>query len=157
MTATAQAVEGVVGVTATRSGLTPAQAKQLLRLLNGEMVGPVSVLHHGDCLGGDADADAIARALSIRRVIHPPDNPELRAMCEPGDDGTVLEERPYKERNRDIVNASWLMVALPATMREQRYGGTWSTVRYARSVGRPLVLILPNGDVHMERCDGLGS
>lgn len=148
----------VLGLTATRSGLTPEQGRVLTHILRGLPNHPIRELHHGDCVGGDADADAIAAALGVYRVIHPPDNPALRAFClcdEPvWDMGTVLLPRPYKERNRHIVDACWYLLAFPATIREQPYGGTWTTVRYARSRGVPLVLVRPDGMILPERTDG---
>ena len=139
----------IVGVTATRSGMTPAQAQAFASLLSTLNV---TEIRHGDCVGGDADADAVAASLGIRRVAHPPDNPALRAFCVAD---LILPERPYKLRNRDIIDACCAAVALPATIREQRFGGTWSTIRYARSVGRPLALILPDGTIHLERNTGV--
>jgi len=146
----------VLGVTATRNGLTPAQGRVAALLLRGTPQHPIRELHHGDCVGGDADVDAIAAALGVYRVIHPPDNPALRAFCLPdGHDpytlGRVLPPLPYKVRNRVIADSCWCLLAFPATIREQPYGGTWSTVLYARSRGLPLVLVRPDGNVLPER------
>lgn len=148
----------VLGVTATRNGLTPQQGRVAALILRGTSAHPIRELHHGDCVGGDADLDHIASALGVYRVIHPPDNPALRAYCLPEDAdpytlGRVLEPLPYKVRNKRIVHSCWCLLAFPATIREQPYGGTWSTVRYARSRGVPLVLVRPDGFVLPERTD----
>lgn len=134
-----------VGITATRDGLTPEQAHALAGLLAGW---DVAELHHGDCVGGDAEADAIAAALGIPRVAHPPDNSGLRAYTAAE---VVLPPEPYKARNRAIVLATCPLVGLPASPVEQRYGGTWGTVRYARGLGRPLLIVAPDGTITRER------
>ena len=131
----------IAGVTATRSGVTREQVTALASALIN--LG-VTELHHGDCVGGDAQADAVAAALLIRRVAHPPDNVKLRAFCA---SDVVLPVKPYKERNRDIVEVCGILFGLPEQAEEQRFGGTWSTVRYARQINRRLVLILPDGEM----------
>lgn len=141
----------IVGITATREGLTAQQAERLAGLLVGW---DVERLDHGDCVGGDAAADAVAAALGIPRHAHPPDNPGLRAFCQTE---TAAAPRPYKERNAEIVRLCAVLVALPRTAQEEHYGGTWSTIRFARSVGRPLLIVAPNGTIYPERWPvGLG-
>lgn len=138
-----------LGITATRSGFTVRQAEVLLHILAHN---PVEFIGHGDCVGGDADCDALAAALGVYRVVHPPDNPALRAFClgrEPGPYalGRYLPALPYKERNRAIVRSCAVLLALPATAREQRYGGTWGTVRVAQHLDHPRLVVTPDGTV----------
>lgn len=140
----------VVGITATRSGLTAKQTDRLARLLAGEYGWDVAEVRHGDCVGGDATADALAAALGIRRVAHPPVNDALRAFCG-ADELRPAEE--YHARNRAIVLASCPLVAMPATFREQKYGGTWATVRFARGLRRPVLVVRPDGSVAAERAN----
>lgn len=99
-------------------------------------------VHHGDCVGADTDMHRIARANGQRVVGHPPTNPRLRAWNECDD---LLPEADYHVRNRAIVDACDVLVATPAEYDEQPRGGTWGTVRYARSVGREHVVVLPDG------------
>lgn len=139
----------LVGVTATRHGATGRQLAAALAMLQSR---PVAELHHGDCVGGDAQLDALAQALGIPRAAHPPDNPKHRAFC-PAE--RVLSPEPYLARNRAIVHATGVLVALPRTPDEEHYGGTWATVRYARSRGRPVFLVTPAGVVLPERDHGL--
>ena len=137
-----------VGITATRSGLTPAQLNRLSWLLAGGCGWDVVELRHGDCIGGDAQADAVAQALGIRRVGHPPIKDAMRAFC------MTEESRPaeeYHARNRAIVLATCPLVALPSTFKEQKYGGTWGTVRFARGLRRPVLIVPPDGRVVAER------
>lgn len=140
-----------VGITATRTGLTVQQAEFLtLVLSSGRVVG----LHHGDCVGGDADADRLAAALGISRTIHPPDNDALRAFCE-GE--LILGPLPYLNRNRNIVHATMPLLAFPGTPVERKFGGTWGTVRYARSCNRPVLVCLPGGSLLLQQWRGLAG
>jgi hypothetical protein len=56
-------------------------------------------------------------------------------------------ERTYLERNKDIVRESASLIAAPLQAEEQQRSGTWSTVRFARKIGKPVFLILPDGTV----------
>lgn len=130
-----------IGVTATQTGLTTEQEFKLGALLEQY---PVTELHHGDCVGGDAQADDIARAKDIAIVIHPPIKSTKRAFkAQSGD--CVWEPRPYLERNHDIVDQCDLLIALPKSSKEELRSGTWATVRYATKQGKPII-ILPGGE-----------
>jgi hypothetical protein len=94
---------------------------------------------HGDCVGADAQAHAMAKADGFRVVIHPPSDDSKRAFCQ-GD--AVLAPPPYLVRNRRIVDASGVLVATPQGDEELR-SGTWSTVRYARKIRRAIKIIAP--------------
>lgn len=126
-----------VGFTGTQRGMSQDQASELRRLL---IELEATELHHGDCVGADRQADAVARALGITVVIHPPSDPKKRAFCAQKDD-VVWEPLPYMERNRDIVESCNLLAAAPLGDREVVRSGTWSTVRYARRSGREVVIL----------------
>lgn len=128
-----------VGFTGTQLGMTVAQRYRFAEFIQGKQI----ELHHGDCVGADAGAHGIAYDLGCKIVIHPPANPTKRAMCRGAD-----EERPsagYLDRNRDIVRETERLIAAPATATEELRSGTWSTVRYARKLGRPIWIIWPDG------------
>lgn len=131
------------GFTGTRHGLTPPQRNALLSEI-GVLHG---WLHHGDCVGADAYAHALAVSFGLLVQIHPPIAPELRAWCRDAD--VVLEPAPHLVRNRAIVDATKLLIATPVSEEVLR-SGTWSTVRYARRIGRPVVLVMPDGSVRRE-------
>lgn len=63
-----------------RAAPPPEQRAALVQLLVG--LQPTE-LHHGDCVGADADAHRLAREhlTTTRIVVHPPDNPVKRASC----------------------------------------------------------------------------
>lgn len=122
-----------IGFTGTRKGMSPGQRDNLLTILTGALKGRGhcgAVLHHGDCVGADAEAHEVARSLGMEVVIHPPTNPKARAFCDVVP-GVMMPTLPYLERNRAIVNACSLLVAAPAGAEMVR-SGTWATVRYAR-------------------------
>lgn len=101
-------------------------------------------IHHGDCIGADAEAHDIARFHGMRCVGHPPSNPIKRARK------FVDEwrgEKSYLDRNKDIVRETDWLVATPGEFTEQLRSGTWSTVRYARRIGKRVVVILPDGSL----------
>lgn len=100
--------------------------------------GPEVTLHHGDCVGSDAQADAIARELGARIEIHPPEREHMRAFC--GRDGDkVWPVKPFLERDRDIVDSSFALFGATRTREHAaRRSGTWFTIRYARHQGKPV-------------------
>lgn len=138
-------MEIVLGFTGTRNGLTVMQSERLnlqLRFLE-----PAEA-RHGDCIGGDEQFHAKCMNLPVWRiVVHPPDNDTLRAFCGGSDDTQVTQVgmKPYLVRNRDIVDASDVMIACPKESEEVMRSGTWTTIRYARKIGKPLLIIYPDG------------
>lgn len=131
-----------LGYSGTSKGMTAEQKAALREILN-EADGE---LHHGDCIGGDAEAHEIALDCGLLPILHPPTNTSKRAWCE-SPAHLIRPERPYLTRNRDIVDETIALIAAPAEFDEQPRGGTWYTVRYARKRGRPIALILPDGIV----------
>lgn len=133
----------VIGFTGTRRGMTVPQARGVVRFLAFQ---PESVagFHHGDCVGADAQAHSLALQVGIRRIeIHPPSDPRARAFCQGA--AVVHEEKSYRDRNHDIVDASHLLLAAPGGQEGKR-SGTWATIRYARrAAGMPIVIIMPDG------------
>jgi hypothetical protein len=103
-----------------------------------------SHLHHGDCIGADADAHAIAKELGLKVELHPPTKGGLRANCEGAE--VVHDPEPYLQRNKKIVDHTKILVATPKTAVEEIKSGTWSTIRYARKQElRDVVVISPDG------------
>lgn len=132
-----------LGFTGTSSGMTPQQLATVRRLF---MEMRLMHLHHGDCIGADAQAHYLARELGAYITVHPPSNDKLRAFC-PGGEG----RKPvgYLTRNRHIVaeGIDGLVVApkdyqQPKNLRGQ---GTWTTLGYARQAGRRVWIVFPDG------------
>lgn len=130
-----------VGFTGTQRGMTPAQYDAVWGLLCYRAPGD---FHHGDCIGADAQAAHLAKHAGMRIICHPPTNESKRAWV-PADE--TRAPRPYLDRNKDIVGASEELIATPGEFEEQLRSGTWSTVRYARKLGRRVLLVLPDGSL----------
>lgn len=138
---------GRVGFTGTRDGMTDAQKATVEEIV--VKLRP-SWAHHGDCVGADGDFHQIAkRHASV--MIHPPSDPKLRARLV-GDD--IAEEKPYLDRNRDIVHAADVLIATPRTTAATIRGGTWYTVKYARRMGKTVVIVWPDGSTLIDGSGG---
>jgi hypothetical protein len=124
--------------------MTPAQERTLHGMLTARQGAP---LHHGDCVGADAQAHELASLLGHRVTIHPPNNNRVRAWKTSPD---IRAPKAYLTRNKDIVRETDILIAAPAEPEEQIRSGTWSTVRYARRLGKPVFVILPDGTVHVD-------
>lgn len=127
-----------VGFTGTQRGMTAEQLRTVEKLL--EALKPKE-MHHGDCIGADSQFHSVQ--VKALRVIHPPDVPKKRAFCS----GELRAEKPYLERNRDIVNETDCMIATPSGRTEMVRSGTWATIRYARKVSKPLTIVYPDGQM----------
>ncbi len=133
-----------LGFTGTQIGMIPEQKEMLAKFLRQ---GDWEVLHHGDCVGADADAHAIALENNLMVTVHPPLDPKLRAFCTAGARVGILVARDYLVRNHAIVDACEELVATPKRTREELRSGTWATVRYAVKAGKSVTLIWPDGAV----------
>jgi hypothetical protein len=88
-------------------------------------------ISHGDCIGSDTDfhnlcidyknTDPIKK---IRIDIFPPNNSKFRAFNH-GD--LLMDEKPYLQRNLDIINNSSILIAYPIDKNKEvlRFG-TWN-------------------------------
>ncbi len=134
----------IVGFIGTPRGLTRSQKDALARLLSAMRI---VQFHHGQSAGADAAAHEIASALGICIVLHPSTSPGREPVKM---QHVIRTEEPCAamERNRRIVHAADLLIAAPPTLEEQvrKSNGTWelwATIRYARSVLAPVVILDP--------------
>lgn len=100
-------------------------------------------------MGADAQAVAITRRLfggAVTIVGHPGNWAPLVDKDAVATSHPLHPCRPPLERNRTIVDECEVLVACPAGPEVTR-SGTWSTIRYARRIGRPVVIIYPDGSV----------
>jgi hypothetical protein len=138
------------GETGTRDGATRLQLASVGWLWSRYHI---TGLRDGDCVGVDAQLYHMARAMNLDVVIHPPTNDKFRAFCGAYDtQTTILPEKGYYERDRDLVNASAVMVACPKQLLElgKMQGGTWYTINYTRKLKLPLAIAWPNGFISYE-------
>lgn len=131
-----------VGFSGSQSGMSSEQIYAVDRLLDDDIL--TELAHHGDCIGSDADFHRIAGLQGLKTHGHPPKNPSKRAWCK--FDG-IEGEKEYLDRNKDIVNFSDWMIACPPHYEEELRSGTWSTIRYARKIGRQGFIVWPDGKV----------
>ncbi len=132
-----------IGITGTQEGMTEEQfgiIKEMMELLF------MTEIHAGDCVGFDAECITLVKELrpEVKTVGHPCDIDEKRAFLE------YDEEREAKAplvRNRDIVDESEYLFACPKETEEVLRSGTWATIRYARKVGKQVLIIYPDGTV----------
>jgi hypothetical protein len=144
-------VTNVVGFTGTQRGLTLEQLAGLNTVLRALIGAGAERLDHGDCVGADHQAHLLAITLKLPVGLHPPIKKRKRAFCR----GAVVTfpEKPYLDRNRDIVEGAFVLVAtprLPERDPASRQSGTWYTVRQARKRGLPIVIVWPSGIVNRE-------
>ena len=155
-----------VGFTGTQVGCTDAQIAALTRTLVELRddpplflrVDPLGadefVLHHGSCVGADAEAHYVARVMGAAVEKHPPAITSKMARCGmlPGE--VTHPAAGYLARNIAIVKATVVLVACPREeVGEERRSGTWHTIRRARALRRPVAIVRPSGRVEWERCN----
>jgi predicted Rossmann fold nucleotide-binding protein DprA/Smf involved in DNA uptake len=134
----------IVGFAGTRSGPTPAQhnaMRAILRRLSARMVRFV----HGGAKGCDTLAHNIVAAVpGIVIEIHPADRDKSVVVMMPHAGWEIDVERPALDRNRTVVSRIHGLVAVPRTD-QGADSGTWATIRYARSIGCPVLVIRQDG------------
>jgi len=135
-----------LGFTGTRQGMTAQQKKTCAALI--EQYDPYKVIH-GMAIGADREFHDLATdslSLIARIVGYPSNIPSQTSPCHDGCDYTE-DPKPPLDRNRDIVDHCDILIAAPAEATEQRRGGTWYTIRYAKKLGKHTIIILPDGQV----------
>jgi hypothetical protein len=128
-----------IGFTGTRGKLTVKQMEGISDAIRG-LPAMDHTFHHGDCIGADEYAAAVAHLYGLHVTAHPPSNQKYRAHAVWSDQ--ILPEKPYLARNHDIVNASDALIACPDGPESLR-SGTWATVRYAQKKRIPIVILMP--------------
>lgn len=133
-----------VGFTGTQDGMTLAQRAACWNILDDLVP---DEFHHGLCIGADEEAHGLVLQFPSCEVHgHPPLNMSKMAKCQCD---VLHAPKEYLVRNRDIVDATERLIATPKGAEELR-SGTWSTVRYARTLGRRLYIVMPDGKVETQ-------
>jgi hypothetical protein len=130
-----------VSFTGTQRGMTHAQKLEV-----GRLIAESTTIHHGDCIGADAEAHHLAVSNGLRTVIHPPADSSRRAYL---DADVIYKPKDYLQRNHDIVDAGDHLVAAPNGPERLR-SGTWATIRYARKRGKAIYIVMPDGSIAQE-------
>ena len=132
-----------IGFTGTRRGMTGNQEEVFLGLMEQFMLG---CFVHGDCVGADEDAHSIVKNLGTYKIcLRPCDIDSQRAFCEGA--FKIESTEPPLLRNKKIVDDVTLLIACPCGFKEQLRSGTWATIRYAKKIGRKVIIIWPDGCV----------
>ena len=131
-----------IGFTGTRRGMTRKQRVLLEALLESDD----GEFHHGLCIGADEQAHEIAIRQGYRIIGHPPEN-RFNAMTVIEGFAAIRPNAPYLMRNRMIVKETDRLIATPGEMIDTLRSGTWSTIRYAEKLKRPVSIILPDGEL----------
>jgi len=138
-----------VGFTGSRQGMTIKQEESFINIISKIDIGE---FHHGDCIGSDKEAHGIIKenATSVRIFVHPPRNGRNRAFCK-GD--FQAPEKNYLVRDKEIVEASDMLIATPCQDSEVIRSGTWTTIRYAKKARKKIMIIYPSGIVRKIGCE----
>ena len=132
-----------VGFTGTRYGMTDEQKVRFASLL--ATLGATE-FHHGDCVGADDQAAAMASCNPKCRIIcHPPVDVTHRAYNKKSHE--IRPPKTHFARNRDIVNETDILIATPLQAEHQSQGGTWYTIDFAMKMGKVVHIICPDGRI----------
>lgn len=147
----------VITVTGTRAGMSSRQRKTTNRLIYGWNP---SLMHNGACEGADRQFFDMATAIATYIELWPssPEQDRWARMQEtafPELVSIVYALQPPLVRNRAMVRKGKALIATPATLGEALRSGTWATIRYARKLNRPIVIIEPAGGVRYENWPGV--
>lgn len=137
-----------IGFTGTQEGTTKEQYNTTSLLIKS-CLGTDGEFHVGDCIGSDQEMGLEAYRYGYRMMGHPPINRSKRAFLYYD---FTYDAKPYLERNHDIVDAVDYMLATPKEFTEQLRSGTWSTIRYAKKMKKPLTIIYPDGSIEEFNC-----
>ena len=135
----------LIGFTGTQKGATRTQLTTLASFLSGPAELGARALHHGDCIGADSQAHLLALDGDIPVVLHPASTSLKRAWSKGAT--KIWPAKPPLDRNRDIVDATDVLIACPFQNHEILRSGTWATVRYARKQGKQVIIVWPDGSL----------
>lgn len=129
--------------TGSRYGMSDAQKDRLRKILR-EHREIITEFRHGGCVGADDDACAIAGGEFGLPVWRYPSNILSMQAVMRSWEQYAQAPRPPLTRNRDMVREADRVIGAPsaASLNQQR-GGTWYTIRYARRMLVPCVVLQP--------------
>lgn len=133
-----------VGFTGTQKGMTLPQAEAVRNLL-GEL--GATRTFHGGCIGADTQFHNLSLQFGIKPIIFPSNIRNTQGDWVGAKE--VYSPLPPLQRNRIIVDHSDILLATPKANKEEIRSGTWATIRYARGIRKPVIIIYPEGN--MER------
>jgi len=135
-----------ISFTGTRKGMTERQKSELSVLLIGlapALYGVKNYFTHGGAHGADTDAHEIAMLNNCEVFIMPGSESQSLYWFDTMRFRNCYSPKPYLERNRDIVEDGEILIAAPKSLIEEIRSGTWATIRYARKMGKPIIILDP--------------
>lgn len=140
----------LIGFTGTSIGMTTPQKVVLAGVLT-DIRDAKAELHHGACVGADEECAIVAHTLGFKCVAHPGVTKNgdqwKRSIKAVNASHSILPEDEFLKRNQDIVATVKILIATPKERFEVLRSGTWATIRYAKKVKIPVIIILSNGKV----------
>lgn len=135
-----------LGITGTRNGLTRAQFDVILTFITEDYT--ITHLHQGDAIGVDYELTCMFQEIVPKVIIirHPPINDRYQAF---GPYDETWAEKWYLDRDQDNVDESDYLWGCPKGTEILR-SGTWATIRYARTAGIPITIVMPDGEIIYE-------
>lgn len=135
-----------IGFTGNRNGLNNIQKEEIHIILDKY---DDIIVSHGDCIGADSDFHKLCieyrnehnsnKQKNLIIHIYPPNKSILRGFNK-GD--ILMTEKPYLERNLDIINNSDIIIACPIDKtKEELRSGTWSTIRQAKKLNKDVYIL----------------
>jgi hypothetical protein len=135
-----------IGITGTRSGMSPEQKIQFIKLI--DKLKPTSFID-GCCIGVDEETYLIVKEMGIQTIGRPGYSAltqeninEFRSVYQRD---IMHMAQTHFARNRDIVKESDIMIAIPYELNGK--GGTNYTIDYSIKMKKPLYIILRNGEI----------
>ena len=138
-------IDDIIGFTGTRDGITQRQKEELFELI---YILNLRAVHHGGCDGADDQFNILVRAKNylqgseVKIHIHPS---TIQSSKKFHKESIVHNVTAPLRRNLQIVDAVRGLIACPKEDSEIRRSGTWSTIRYAKKMGKKLIIIYPIG------------
>jgi hypothetical protein len=135
-----------IGFTGTRKGMSVEQYTAVLKFVLSLNPNRQFYFHHGQCMGADQQFhDMIYYNTKSTIIVHPSIVKEYTFDIKFDSRIAILPEKPYSQRNKEIVRASELLIATPGQISQIMRSGTWATLRYAKSRQIKFKAFLPDG------------
>ena len=137
-----------IGFSGTRCGMTLLQRRAVYRVFRWYRDHRNAItVHHGSCVGADAEAHDIARMLGLAVALHPGVSADgsspLRAECAMLEGERVWRPASYGVRNQAITACTGVLVAATGDGTEDR--GTSHAISCAVKLERPVVIVSADG------------
>ena len=147
-----------IGFSGTRHGMTLPQRRAVYRVFRWYRDNRRAItVHHGSCVGADAEAHDIARMLLLAVTLHPgmeaDGSQPLTASCAllRGWGERSWAPQPYLLRNQVIAACAGVLIAAPHG--ELPSHGTNHAISCAVKLERPVIVVSADG--HLQRVSPL--